>query len=291
MIQGAAPDILQPEAPDPDLSNGRVLAFDSGIGGLSIVRAIRDQAPGLHVDYVADNAVFPYGELADDVLIARVEAVLAAAIARSQPDVVVIACNTASTVALAAMRARFAIPFVGCVPPIKWAASLSRTRTIGLLATRATVRRPYLRDLQERFAADCTLLAHGARGLADIAEQVFRGHDPDDTAIGRELDGLFGQPGGDEIDVVGIGCTHYSVLLPALRRLSPREVTWLDPAGAVARQTTNLVATRQRPIPSGRATPGRAWFTATPCEQDRLRSGIAAHGYSDITLLEQKPAC
>ncbi|MCQ8278118.1 glutamate racemase [Acetobacteraceae bacterium KSS8] len=275
-------------APDAETTTGRVLAFDSGIGGLSIVGALRAQAPNVRIDYVADNAVFPYGELADDVLIARVEAVLEAAIARSRPDVVVIACNTASTVALAAMRERFAVPFVGCVPPIKWAASLSQTRTIGLLATRATVRRPYLRDLQERFAADCTLLAHGARGLADIAERVFRGHEPDETAIRHELEGLFGQPGGDRIDVVGIGCTHYSVLLPTLQGLSPRAMTWLDPAGAVARQTANLLKGGDVLTDADLAVPERAWVTALPSEPHLLTRKIAAYGYPDTTLMPIK---
>jgi glutamate racemase len=262
---------------------GRLLAFDSGIGGLSIVGALRRAAPDLAIDYLADNAVYPYGELADDTLVARLGALLEGAIAELRPDAVVIACNTASTVALEAMRARFALPFVGCVPPIKWAASLSRSRTIGLLATSATVRRPYLRDLQARFAPDCRLIAHGARGLADIAELAFRGRPIDRDAIARELDGLFGQPGGAAIDAVGIGCTHYSVLLETLRALSPPGIAWLDPADAVARQAIAVLDGLAR---GGAATrmSERAWFTADPPDRERLVDRLAGFGFQGIEI-------
>ena len=261
--------------------NGRLLAFDSGIGGLSVVRELRALLPELTIDYIADNAVFPYGELPDPVLIERVGALVDAAIARLRPDAVLIACNTASTVALDALRARFALPFIGCVPPIKWAAAVSRTRHIGLLATAATVRRPYLRELQNRFAPDCTLIAHGARGLADIAEAAFRRRAVDRDAIRHELDELFDQAQGDRIDVVGIGCTHYSFLLEPLRALSPPGITWLDPAGAVARQAAAVLAA----LPAGGTNShgtGTAWFTGPPQDEARLRAGLAAFGYAAI---------
>ena len=269
----------------------RLLAFDSGIGGLSVVRELRAILPGVPIDYLADNAVFPYGELPDATLVARVLDLLGAAIERLRPDAVVIACNTASTTALDALRARHpTLPFVGCVPPIKWAAAVSRTRTIGLLATSATVRRPYLRALQARFAPDCTLLAHGTRGLADIAEQAFRRRAVDRDAIRRELGGLFDQPGAERIDVVGISCTHYSVLLEPLRALSPAGITWLDPAAAVARRTKAVLG--ELPDSSIDRAPGggRAWFTAPAEDADRLRTGLAGLGYDGMTLFEAAPA-
>ncbi len=268
----------------------RLLAFDSGIGGLSVVRELRALLPDVPIDYLADNAVFPYGELPDAVLVARVLELLDVAIDRLRPDAVVVACNTASTTALDALRARHALPFVGCVPPIKWAAAVSRTRHIGLLATSATVRRPYLRALQARFAPDCTLLAHGARGLADIAEAAFRHRPIDRDAIRRELDGLFNQPGGDRIDVVGISCTHYSFLLEPLQALSPVDVTWLDPAAAVARRTRTVLDE----LPSGGAGgatggQGRAWFTGPAQDPDRLQAGLAGFGYDAMALFEAAP--
>ncbi len=269
----------------------RLLAFDSGIGGLSVVRELRALLPGTPIDYLADNAVFPYGELPDAVLVARVLELLDAAIGRLHPDAVVIACNTASTTALDALRARHGVPFIGCVPPIKWAAAVSHTRHIGLLATSATVRRPYLRTLQAQFAPDCTLVAHGARGLADIAENAFRRRPVDRDAIRRELDGLFDQPGGNRIDVVGISCTHYSFLLEPLQALSPGGVTWLDPASAVARRA-KTVLDELPASPAGKTLPepGQAWFTGPAKDPERLRAGLAGFGYDGMMPFEATPA-
>ncbi|MGI4745269.1 MAG: glutamate racemase [Janthinobacterium lividum] len=265
------------------MTHHRLLAFDSGIGGLAVVRELRALLPEVPIDYLADNAVFPYGELPDAVLIERVPMLVGAALLRFRPDAVVVACNTASTVTLAELRARFDVPFIGCVPPIKWAAEVSRTRTIGLLATTATVRRPYLRDLQSRFAPDCTLLAHGARGLADIAEAAFRHRTVDRAAIARELDQLFGQDRGDRIDVVGIGCTHYSFLLDILRELSPAGITWLDPAAAVARRAQSVLSgLAPRPGVTTVTDMGQAWFTGRAGDAERLLEGLAGFGYAGI---------
>ena len=261
-----------------------LLAFDSGIGGYGIVATLRARLPAARITMLADNAFYPYGECQDAALVERIKAVVAGAIRRFEPDMVVVACNTASTVALPALRAGFGLPFIGCVPPIKWAASLSRTRTIGLLATAATVRRPYLHELAARFAPDCRLLAHGARGLADLAEAAFRGIVIDEGAIGRELALLFGQEGGGAIDAVCIGCTHYSVLLDALRRGGPPGVAWLDPAEAVARRTESVLASLS--LPPRRETVGEAVFTASPNAPDLLRRSLARFGYDGFRLLE-----
>ncbi|WP_422918559.1 glutamate racemase [Rhizosaccharibacter radicis] len=236
----------------------RLLAFDSGIGGLGIVRELRRQLPDVPVDYLADTALFPYGEVPDHLLVPRIVSLVEAAIRRFEPDAVVVACNTASTLALGALRERIALPVVGCVPPIKWAAERSRTRHIGLLATSATVRRAYLHELRERFAPDCTLVAHGARHLADVAERVFRGAAPDEALVRRELRLLFDQPGGERVDVVGIGCTHYSFLLEPLRRLSPPGTLWLDPAEAVARRAAAVLAAAGHAVPAGGGEGGPA---------------------------------
>lgn len=258
----------------------RILAFDSGIGGLGIVGHIRDLLPGVAVDYLADTAVFPYGEQPDAPLRHRIVTLLGQAIDRLKPDVVVVGCNTASTLALDSLRMAYDVPFVGCVPPIKWAADHTRTGTIGLLATRATVRRPYLRDLSTRFAPDCTLLAYGARGLADMAEAAFRGRSPDRHQLKTELDGLFGQTGGDRIDVVGIGCTHYTFLLDAMRETGPTHVTWLDPAPAVARQAARILARCSTTAASRSPVAERICFTAMPPDLAALMPGLRRLGYA-----------
>ncbi|MDE2319307.1 MAG: glutamate racemase [Rhodospirillales bacterium] len=215
-----------------------ILVFDSGIGGLGVVAALNQLAPGLPLTYLADNGFFPYGEKPDDVLLRHIIEVIGAAITREQPEAVVIACNTASTIALAALRETFALPFIGCVPPIKPAAAASRTRSIGVLATKATVRRPYLNGLVEKFAPDCTVLTLGTPTLAELAEQKFRGAAVDvSTAVAP----LFAQPGGERIDAVALGCTHYSFLLPEFLAMRP-DISWHDPAMPVARQTLKIIA-------------------------------------------------
>lgn len=271
----------------------RILAFDSGIGGLGVVARLRTLLPAVPIDYLADTAVFPYGEQPDARLRERIVRLLGHAITRLKPDVVVIACNTASTLALDSLRAAYAVPFVGCVPPIKWAADHTRTGTIGLLATRATVRRPYLHDLQMRFAPACTLLAHGARHLADMGEAAFRQIPPDPERLKAELAGLFGQPGGERIDVVGIGCTHYTFVLDAMRALGPADVTWLDPAPAVARQAARMLATCSFPLRE--TIPARAeqvLFTAMPADLDALLPGLGHMGYdaSNISFFDEDRA-
>lgn len=214
-----------------------VLVFDSGIGGLGVVAALNQIAPDLPLTYLADNGFFPYGEKTDEALLAHLIQLLGAEIEHSAPEAIVIACNTASTVALAALRERFTTPFIGCVPPIKPAASASQTRCIGLLATAATVRRPYLNELIARFAPDCTVLSLGTPTLAELAEQKFRGAVID---VASAIAPLFTQPGSEQIDAMALGCTHYTFLLPEFLALRP-DLTWHDPALPVARQTLRVI--------------------------------------------------
>ncbi len=213
----------------------RVLVFDSGIGGLGVAREIRRLLPDAALAYLMDDAGFPYGGRTDTDLVARVSAVVAVGVARLRPDLVVVACNTASTLALDALRAAHDLPFVGCVPPVKAAAAGSASRVIGVLATPATVRGPYLRALCARVAPDCRVLTHGAAGLAALAEARFAGGAVDLDCVRGELSGLLGQADAAAMDAVALGCTHYALLLPELALCLPG-MAWHDPAAAVARQ-------------------------------------------------------
>lgn len=215
-----------------------VLVFDSGIGGLGVVAALNQIAPGLPLTYLADNGFFPYGEKSDDVLLEHLIRLLGEVIERVKPEAVVIACNTASTIALSALREAFPIPFIGCVPPIKPASEASKTRYIGLLATAATVRRPYLNGLIQRFAPDCTVLSLGTPTLAALAEQKFRGEQVDVT---EAVAPLFAQPDSEYIDSIALGCTHYTFLLPEFLAMRP-DLTWHDPALPVAKQTLRVTS-------------------------------------------------
>lgn len=232
-----------------------ILIFDSGIGGLGVVAALNRLAPGLKLTYLMDNGFFPYGEKPDEVLLAHILRLIGTAIEQGQPEAVVIACNTASTIALSALRERFSVPFIGCVPPIKPAAAASKTRCIGLLATAATVRRPYLNELIERFAPDCTVLSLGTPTLADLAEQKFRGITVD---VADAIAPLFARPGSEKIDAMALGCTHYTFLLSEFLALRP-DLTWHDPALPVAQQTLRIIAQADL-----KPAPRTACFTGEP---------------------------
>ena len=210
-----------------------LLVFDSGIGGLGVVREIRHLQPQAQITYLADNGFFPYGEKPDDVLLGHIVALIGRAIEVFKPDAIVIACNTASTIALGALREAYTTPFIGCVPPIKPAAAASRSKHLGVLATAATVRRAYLQDLIDRFAPDCTIHSLGTPSLAELAEQKFRGHAVD---VAAAIAPLFAQQGAGAIDAIALGCTHYTFLLPEFEALYPN-IAWFDPALPVARQT------------------------------------------------------
>ncbi|MFC0282734.1 glutamate racemase [Camelimonas abortus] len=219
------------------------LVFDSGLGGLTVFREIRAGAPGARLVYLADNAVFPYGGLAPEALVARVNDVLDAAIARWRPDIVVIACNTASTLVLPHLRSRHDIPFVGTVPAVKPAAAASRSRMISVLATPGTVARDYTRELVRDYAGDCDVALVGSRHLATLAERAMAGEAVADADIAAEIAPCFrvSGDGARRTDVVALACTHYPLLLERLRALAPWPVTWVDPAPAIARRTLYLL--------------------------------------------------
>ncbi len=220
----------------------RLIVFDSGLGGLTVLRALREAVPEARVTYIADDAYFPYGALADDALIARVDAVIGGAVAELAPDAVVIACNTASTIALPHLRAAHTLPFIGTVPAVKPAAMLSQSRLISVLGTPATVARDYTRALIAAHGEGCDYMLVGATGLAAIAEAVMRGDAAPDEAIAAEIAPCFVEKDGRRTDVIVLGCTHYPLLIGRLEKLAPWPVTWLDPAPAIARRTANVLA-------------------------------------------------
>ncbi|HSC75508.1 MAG TPA: glutamate racemase, partial [Pseudomonadales bacterium] len=156
----------------------RILVFDSGVGGLAILRALQRSTDLQHEPhqwlFCSDNAFFPYGTKKEDELIERVTDVLTALQDQHQPDIIVLACNTASTIALESVRARLSIPVVGVVPAIKPAARISQSRAIGILATPGTISRSYTQKLIDDFAADCHITRVGSSELVWMAEQYLR---------------------------------------------------------------------------------------------------------------------
>jgi len=233
------------------------------------------------VVYLADTAAFPYGGLPDGELIGRVATIMAAIDAVAPPDLAVIACNTASTLVLAPLRARFRFPFVGCVPPVKPAgAAPKRAKAIGLLATPATVGRAYTDNLIRDFAGESPVIRIGAPRLAGLAEAALRGRPLPPGAVREELAAFFDAEGNCLVDRVVLGCTHYPFLLPELAAALPPEVLWLDSGEAIARRVRQLLAEvpprRTENLP---ALAGTALFTQAAADTAELTPLLRELGF------------
>ena len=218
-----------------------VLVFDSGLGGLSVLAAIQALARERSYIYLADDAGFSYGERTDDDLIGRVMALIEEVVAAYDPAAVVIACNTASTLVLPSLRARFAVPFVGTVPAIKPAAARSRTGIVAVLATPGTMARDYTRDLIRQFAGRCHVRLVGAPNLAALAERHLAGEAVDMDALAEQIAPCFVTLDGQRTDIVVLACTHYPFLIKKMEVVAPWPVNWLDPAPAIARQVVRVL--------------------------------------------------
>ncbi|MES2497340.1 MAG: glutamate racemase [Pseudomonadota bacterium] len=258
-----------------------ILMFDSGVGGLSVLAPTRALLPHASYVYVADNGGFPYGTRTEAEIAARVPALLGRLVERYRPRLVVIACNTASTIALAAVRAALDLPIVGTVPAIKPAAERSAARAIGVLGTDATVRQPYVDDLSARFASDCLVLRHGSARLVELAEAKLRGEATNPADYHAVLEGLLGQPGGDRIDTVVLACTHFPLVADELAAVSPRPLHFVDGGPGIARRVAHLTDGQAWPaVPTGEAV-----FTAPFDLSDALQDGLAARGLDTISIM------
>lgn len=212
------------------------LIFDSGIGGLSVAQHIRGFLPGVSMSYVADDAFRPYGNKTEAQLNARLPGLLRTLEIMTAPDVIVIACNTASTTALPGIRAAVTAPVVGVVPAIKPAAAGSKTKTIAVLGTPGTVRREYVQDLIDDFAADCRVILHGSTDLVELAELKLSGLAVQPARIKAALDPVFNARGGGDIDAIVLACTHFPLLVPELAAAAGRPIDWIDSGAAIARR-------------------------------------------------------
>ncbi len=245
----------------------KILVFDSGLGGLTVFSEILRARPHADFLYCADDAGFPYGPWPEADLVARIVDLLAELIAAESPDMVVIACNTASTLVLPHLRARWpGLPFVGTVPAIKVAAQRTQSRLISVLATPGTVARDYTRNLIADFANGCDATLVGSSNLARLAEDFMHGRRIDDAAVAAEIAPCFNESQGRRTDVIVLACTHYPLLLHNFRSLAPWPVEWIDPAPAIARRVDDLLAQgfghdaagQRKPVRRALFTSGRA---------------------------------
>ncbi len=257
-----------------------ILVFDSGLGGLTVFREIVPLRPDARFVYAADDAGFPYGRLSEAELSDRVVSVMGALIDAHRPDLVVIACNTASTLVLSQLRESFTVPFVGTVPAIKPACAASQTRLVSVLGTEATVTREYTRKLIADFGHGCDVTLVGSRRLAVLAEALLHGEVVDDDDIADEIAPCFIQRDGLRTDTLVMACTHYPLLDAQIARLAPWPVTLIDPAPAIARRVVDLLG----PAPS-QATDGHAAFlkTSGTLPNTALAAGLVRLGFRQVS--------
>jgi len=259
-----------------------ILFFDSGLGGLTVLGPTRALLPTAPFVYAADYAGLPYGKKSNEELAARVPALLGRLVERYQPRLAVIACNTASTIALAHVRAALDLPIVGTVPAIKPAAALTKSGVIGVLGTEATVRQPYVDDLSARFADGKTVLRYGSPGLVTGAEAKLRGEAVDPGVIARAIGGLRDQPGGGRIDVIVLACTHFPLLKDELQAAAGPDVTLIDGAAGIARRIACLTEGQRWPAV---ATPGIAVFTRSDDRPPPPLAALTPYGIGSIETI------
>jgi glutamate racemase len=257
-----------PEASAP------ILLFDSGIGGLSVLAELRKLLPDAPVIYAADNGGLPYGTKSEAQVAARVAGLLGRMTERFHPRLVCIACNTASTIALGMVREVLHVPIVGTVPAIKPAAAMTRTGVIGLLGTEATIRQGYVDRLEAEFAQGKRLLRAAAPELVDAAEAKLRGQPVDPSVFRRAADSLLSQPGGSDVDVVVLACTHFPLLEAELGEAFGPNVRFVHGAQGIARRIAALTQGQR----FTRAEPDLALFTSDGPDIASLSGTLAAYG-------------
>lgn len=254
----------------------RVAVFDSGVGGLSICRAIGALRPDLQLDYLADSALFPYGELPEQQLIDRVSDLLQSFCHQRRADLLVLACNTASTLALPTLRQRLTIPVVGVVPAIKPAAAISQSRVIGLLATNGTVQRQYTEQLIADFAADCTIIRIPSSPLVSAIELNCRQQQQPLPKLQPLIDHFMQHPQASQADTMVLACTHFPLVKATLAEWLPGICHWVDSGDAIAQRVNNLLAADN---PAAAAAPGCFFQTLNPALAPPTAALLTAYGF------------
>ena len=270
-----SPDVV---ATMPVAGTPRGLVFDSGSGGLSIAHCIRQRLPASEMVYLADNARFPYGELPEELVVERCVSLVHALVSIEPVDMIVIGCNTASTVVLEPLRSCLSQPVVGVVPAVKPAAQASLSGRIGLLATPATVRRAYLNDLIERFAAHCEVTRVGSSELVREAEQWLATGTLNADVVASVMEPL--RAAG--VDTVILGCTHFPLIAEVLAEQMPADVRWIDSGDAIARRVESLWMAAEGKARQESSGGHRFYFTADA--PVRLDSYLVASGYRSPTI-------
>jgi len=284
---------VQAQQPQSNITKRpRVLVFDSGVGGLSISREIIARTEAIELHYLSDNAAFPYGEKTTEELINRASRVLLSACEQLQPNIVVIACNTASTAILPSLRTQLAIPVVGVVPAIKSAAKVSKSQTIALLATPGTVNRNYTQQLINEHAANHQVIRLGSSQLVKHIEAHIHGQAIDSEYLLNVVEQLTEQVGGENIDTVVLGCTHFPLISEYFKAIKPNW-QWIDSGAAIAERVHTLlnlpVINKDTRHTALAKIEHQLWLTQASAQQSTLDSFIANyiadHSFSASRIL------
>ncbi len=259
-----------------------ILLFDSGVGGLSILRALQVAAPRVPIIYAADFAGLPYGSKSEADIAARVPALLGRLVERYRPRLVTIACNTASTIALPPVRAALDIPVVGTVPAVKPAAERTRSGVIGLIGTEATIRQPYIDNLLRDHGRGVRLVRVAAPELVEAAERKLRGQRNDPATFAAVIDRLLSLPQAMGMDIAVLACTHFPLLAEELTAAAPPTLRFIDGAQGIARRILSLCDTDFCDSdPAG----GLFVSTGPPKQAAPYKAGLARYGLTRFESL------
>lgn len=255
-----------------------MLVMDSGLGGLSVVRELRAARPNFPLIYLADTAGFPYGNKPPETISARAQHLIKTLQKTRELSTIVLACNTLSTLCLESLRGALAYNFVGTVPAIKTAAEQSRSKRFTLLATPNTSHSAYSDDLIARFANGCVVDRAPAPNLARYAEALLLGEPVENARIAQEIAPAFAEDARGRTDSIVLGCTHYPLIVEALRAVAPWEVNWIDSGAAIARRAFALA-------PKASRGPSVAYVTAE-ADIARYADVFRREGFDELRALE-----
>lgn len=233
--------------------------FDSGVGGLSVLREIRRLLPHEDLLYVADSAHVPYGEKSREFIEARAIAISEFFI-RQQAKAIVVACNTATSAAVELLRARFTLPIIAMEPAIKPAAERTRSRVVGVLATSGTLGSERFASLRSRYGNSVEIAVQPCPGWVELVENGDLGSSVTQGLVSRYVTPLI-EKGADTLV---LGCTHYPFLRDQIQAIAGKEVTIIDPSPAVARELQRRLQQQQLLNPQRRAGSEGFWSSGDP---------------------------
>ncbi|RLV58285.1 glutamate racemase [Parashewanella curva] len=257
-----------------------ILVFDSGVGGLSILSEIQKQLPDHNYYYLFDNVRLPYGTLAEATLISGAVDLITAVVRKLEPDLIVIACNTASTLILDELRRHVDIPVVGVVPAIKPAAIMSQTKHIGVLATPGTIAREYIQSLINQYASKCTVSLFAVNELVEIAERKLEAK----TVAGADIETVFSKVHLNDIDVLVLGCTHFPLLKEEIQQYVGEKITLVDSGEAIANRVKTLLNQKMKSETVKGVT--QAWHT-TMMINENLTVNLEKRGFKKISPIKE----